>query len=80
MEDLVKKEQEKALNQRNAGKKAKEGLHRAQKQAQTGLETAVENMDRAIKAIDQLGPGATTQDVDVGAVDLGESDTLGELD
>ena len=80
MEDLVKKEQEKALNQRNAGKKAKEGLDRVQRQAQTGLEAAVDNMGRVIKAIDKLGPGATKQDVDVGAVELGESDTLGELD
>lgn len=78
--DLVKKEQEKALNQRNAGKKATEGLDRVHKQAQTGLETAIDNMGRAVKAIDQLGPRLTAQDGDTGAVDLGESDTLGDLD
>ena len=78
-EELLGKEQERALNQRHAGKKAVEGLKRVQEQVQSGLETTVGNIGRMNEMLDKFGAGPKASDVDVSDMDLGESDTLGEL-
>ena len=79
-EELVRKEQERAMNQRNAGEKATEGLNWAQENGQSGLEKAFDNQRRAVDAIEALGAQTKPRRVDDSAVDLGESDTLGGLD
>ena len=51
-EELVLKEQNKAMDRRRAGKKAAESLDRIQEQTQSGLDEAFDNLKRANEAIE----------------------------
>ena len=75
---IVRKEMNKALNQRRAGAKAESGLKSAQGKAQAGLKTSLKNMDEMRKAADNLAPTVGPRNVSQDHVDLGPSDDLGE--
>ena len=78
MQELVKREQEKALSQRNAGKKAKEGHERVREQAQSALEPVVGNIESVTGMLRNQGSG--TEMPNLPDMEMGESDTLGTLD
>ena len=80
VDKIVSKAVEDAMDQRSAGKEAKDNLDWVRKTQQSEMGGVFDNMKRATSAIESLATGAKPGELDEGALDLGPADTLGSLD
>ena len=80
VDKIVTKAVQDAMNQRGAGKEAKDNLDWVRKTQQSEMKSAFDNMNRANAAIESLSPGSKPEELDEGALDLGPADTLGSLE
>lgn len=80
VDKIVTKAVQDAMNQRGAGKEAKDNLDWVRKTQQSEMKSAFDNMNRANAAIESLSPGSKPGELDEGALDLGPADTLGSLE